>query len=654
MENSKNGSPVSLKANQSQIRTTGNRKTEGAYSALEKGVFTALETYSNVHRGSGHHSMVSTQLFEQAREIILEYLNPERGPYVVIFCTPVSADSLLKQLKTDRYYMVSSQDFGLSIGVRAIVVKKKDLPKFIPSLTGGGTTKLVGQDWVIWADAPDRFEAGTPAIINIIAFARALRLVREFGKNGFLNTEDVSHSVDDILYHDKFENFAGKELLNQLCQSMVGHDKKVPTGEGDVFYINLDNSASTPALKPVWEAFRQTWRQPLPIQQEIVQKVKVICADVLGAPLSEYEVLFTSNTTEAINLAADSLGRSFDQNTEPVILNTMLEHSSNDLPWRTVPGHTLIRLSVDEEGFIDLGKMETLLKAYNQESQYGKKRIRLVALSGASNVLGVCNDLEAISRIVHRYGAKLLVDGAQLVAHRKVDMEATGIDYLAFSAHKVYAPFGCGVLVARKGGLQFSDVEMEQRRTSGEENAAGIAALGKALVLLHRVGLDLISAEEHALTAKALEGLSSIEGLKLFGVQDPDDPRFAQKIGVIVFGVKGVAPSRVAKTLAAQCGIGVRSGCHCAHIIVKRILHISPSLEKFQRVIQTLFPKLRLPGLVRVSFGIQNTPEEIDALIHALEHIVGKKKPTVVKPAEAEKQMNNFAGAVAKRVYGLT
>lgn len=185
MENSKNGSPVSLKANQSQIRTTGNRKTEGAYSALEKGVFTALETYSNVHRGSGHHSMVSTQLFEQAREIILEYLNPERGPYVVIFCTPVSADSLLKQLKTDRYYMVSSQDFGLSIGVRAIVVKKKDLPKFIPSLTGGGTTKLVGQDWVIWADAPDRFEAGTPAIINIIAFARALRLVREFGKNGF-------------------------------------------------------------------------------------------------------------------------------------------------------------------------------------------------------------------------------------------------------------------------------------------------------------------------------------------------------------------------------------------------------------------------------------------------------------------------------------
>lgn len=632
----------------------GNRKTEGAFSALEKGVFAALETYSNVHRGSGHHSMVSTQLFEQAREIILEYLNPERGPYVVIFCTPASSDDLLKQLKTDLYYMVSSQDFGLSIGVRAIAVKKQALPRVIPSLAGGGTTKLVGKDWVIWADAPDRFEAGTPAILNIIAFARALRLVREFGNDAFFHTGVVSRSVDEILYHDKFENYSGQELLNQLRQYVVGQNKKVPTREGDVSYINLDNSASTPALEPVWEAFRQTLRQSPEVQQEIVRKVKVICADVLGAPMPEYEMLFTSNTTEAINLAADSLGRSFDQNTEPVILNTMLEHSSNDLPWRTVPGHTLVRLSVDEEGFIDLGELETLLKNYNQEGQYGKKRIRLVALSGASNVLGVCNDLEDISRIVHHYGAKLLVDGAQLVAHRKVDMEATGIDYLAFSAHKVYAPFGCGVLVARKGGLQFSDAEMVQLRTSGEENAAGIAALGKALVLLQRVGLDLIAAEEHALTARALHGLSNIEGIKLFGVKDPDDPRFAQKIGVIVFGVNGMAPSRVAKTLAAQCGIGVRSGCHCAHIIVKRILHISPSLEKFQRVIQTLFPKLRLPGLVRVSFGIQNTPEEIDTLIHGLERIAGKSDPTGLKPAEVAKQMDDFAGAVAKRVYGLT
>ncbi len=169
-----------------------------------------------------------------------------------------------------------------------------------------------------------------------------------------------------------------------------------------------------------------------------------------------YEVIFTSNATEAINLVAESLSRESEDGTEPVLINTLLEHSSNDLPWRMLPGYSLIRLYVDDEGFMDLKELEKLLSDYNQNGQHGKKRIKLVAVSGASNVLGVCNSLEEISRIVHSYGARLLVDAAQLIAHRKVDMEACGIDYLAFSAHKVYAPFGCGVLVARKGLLDFS------------------------------------------------------------------------------------------------------------------------------------------------------------------------------------------------------
>ena len=115
-----------------------------------------------------------------------------------------------------------------------------------------------------------------------------------------------------------------------------------------------------------------------------------------------------------------------------------------------------MRLNVDDEGFIDLKELETLLSAYNQENRHGDKRIRLVAVSGASNVLGIFNDLAEISRLVHQYGAHLLVDGAQMVAHRKVDMAALDLDYLVFSAHKVYAPFGSGVLAARKGLLKFS------------------------------------------------------------------------------------------------------------------------------------------------------------------------------------------------------
>ena len=132
------------------------------------------------------------------------------------------------------------------------------------------------------------------------------------------------------------------------------------------------------------------------------------------------------------------------------------------------------------------------------------------------------NDLAAIARIVHRYGARLLVDGAQLVAHRKVDMDACGIDALAFSAHKVYAPFGSGALLVRKGLLSFGPVELERIQASGEENVGGIAALGKALVLLQRIGLDVIQEEEQALTRRALRGMAQVPGLTIYGIKDPD------------------------------------------------------------------------------------------------------------------------------------
>jgi selenocysteine lyase/cysteine desulfurase len=248
-----------------------------------------------------------------------------------------------------------------------------------------------------------------------------------------------------------------------------------------------------------------------------------------------------------------------------------------------------------------------------------------VAVSGASNVLGIFNDLEEISRIVHRYGAQLLVDAAQLVAHRSIKMETCRIDYLAFSAHKAYAPFGSGVLAVRKGLLNFSPDELELIRVSGEENAGGIAALGKALVLLQRIGFDVIREEEQLLTAQALRGLSEIKGLSLYGIKDLQSPSFASKGGVIVFSLKNIMANVIARKLSQQGGIGIRSGCHCAHILVKHILGVGPSLERFQRLIATFFPGMQFPGLARVSFGIENTGEEIDRLIHVMHKIAGHR-----------------------------
>jgi len=549
---------------------------------------------------------------------------------------------------------VSSRDLGLSVGVRALAIERAALPRGIPFETGGGTTKLVSEDWVIWADRPDRLEAGTPAIVNIIAFAKALRLVQSSRDDGLLSSPTGRLPADAILHRDALEPSTGRALLDQLKHTLIGRGVSVPTQDGARPFINLDNAASTPTFEPIWEAFRRTCRQPQDAQREIIGEVKSVCAEMLGAPLSEYDVVFTSNATEALNLAAESFGgEPRDDGAEPVVLNTLLEHSSNDLPWRMIPGHSLVRLSVDREGFLDLTEMEALLSGYNQKREHGNRRITLVAVSGASNVLGACNELAAIGQLAHRYGARLLVDAAQLVAHRAIDMERWGIDVLAFSAHKVYAPFGCGVLVAKKGWVRFDATELEVLRASGEENAGGIAALGKALVLLRRIGMGVIEDEERALTARALSGLARVPGLTVYGVKDPTSPRWAQRLGVIVFSLKGASPGRVADALAQRSGIGVRHGCHCAHLIVKHILDIGPFLEGFQRVIQSLFPRLKLPGLVRVSLGLENCPEDIDALIDTLTCLAEKNRAGVSRMSQkqVQEQISEMLEASARRVY---
>jgi selenocysteine lyase/cysteine desulfurase len=452
--------------------------------------------------------------------------------------------------------------------------------------------------------------------------------------------------------------------MDKLRQTLVGRNIRIPTMEGTRPFVNLDNSASTRTFLPVWKTVRQALRQPLLVRQEIIREVRSVCAGFLGAPADVYDVIFTSNTTEAINLAAESLGREPAGDIEPVVLSTIMEHSSNDLPWRLVPGYFHIVLPVDAEGFVDMAGLNTVLCAHNTEGRHGRKRIRLVAVSGASNVLGTCNDLAEISRIVHRYGARLLVDAAQLVAHRTVDIQGSGIDYLAFSAHKVYAPFGTGVLVVRKGLLHFSPAEMELIRSSGEENAAGIAALGKALVLLQRIGMEVIREEEQALTAKLLAGLAQVPGLTIYGPRDTNSPGFARKASVVVFGLKGMMANRVAEELALQGGIGTRYGCHCAHILIKHLLGVPPLLQRFQRLIVTLFPGVRLPGLTRVSLGIENTAADVDTLIRVLGNIAGNKKNLAdnqpasasagtnnVKKAEVKKQIKDFTRNKTLKVY---
>jgi selenocysteine lyase/cysteine desulfurase len=621
-----------------------------AFRELERGVFAALETYSNVHRGSGHNSMVSTHLYEQARDIVLEYLKLNKSKYIVIFCTCSRAAALTEQLKPGSYRSLSSQEIGLSLGIRALAVARKAIPAGAPLQSGGGTASLISPDWVIWAKAPDKFEAGTPSVISVIAFAKALLIMRHYGNNVFKNLSWEKVSAMDILYKDDLEKYSGQKLLDELRKNLIGRNIIVPTIEGNRPYINLDNAASTPTFMPIWNAVCQTWQQSTQVQQEIIHEVRSICSRILGAPIKDYDLIFTSNTTEAINLAADSLRRESATEIEPIVLNTLLEHTSNELPWRMVRQFSMIKLNVSAEGFLDLIELETILSEYNQKNQHGKKRIKLLAISGASNVLGTFNNLAEIAVIVHKYGAHLLVDAAQMVAHRKIDMELCSIDYLAFSAHKAYAPFGSGMLVARKGLLNFNKQELELIRSSGEENTGGIAAMGKSFVLLQRIGLDLVLEEEQTLTGQILRGLSQIKGIRIYGIKDPSSAMFAHKGGVVVFTMKGKISSSVANELAERFGIGVRYGCHCAHILIKHLLGVGPKLQRFQRILAKLFPNLRFPGVVRVSLGIGNCEQDVDTLIRALGTITEKPSPP---KSDVRRQIKNFVSDVSKRVYSL-
>ena len=644
-----------------------NTARDEAFTELENSVYIALNTYANVHRGTGHYSMVTTHLYEQARDIVLDYLGLKKNRFVVIFCTPERASALKARLKTNSYHIISSREIGLPLGITAFAVKKNALPRGVPFQTGGGTPKMVSRGFVIWEDAPDRFEAGTPAIINVIAFAKALKIIQRLGSGIFKIQEPTTITAVQILHQDEFKEFFGRKLLFKLRGALIGRDTNIPTREGLRSFTYLDNSASTPTFLPIWEAVCRTWKQPENRWQILVTQVKGMCARFFNMTEEKYDLIFTSNTTEAINLVGKSLALEQAIDFEPVVLNTLLEHNSNELPWRYAGGISLIRMPVDDDGFIDLNELERVLKEYNQDQVHGKKKIRIVAMSGASNVLGTFNDIKGISRIVHKYEARLLVDAAQLAGHRKIEMEKDDIDYLAFSGHKMYAPFGSGGLIARKGLLTFSKDEIEKIKASGKENIIGIVALGKAIDLLQRIGMEVIQEEEQRLTRKALLKLATVPHIEIFGMKDPASVKFRKKGGVIAFLLKNVPYNLVAEKLAEQGGIGVRSGCFCTHLLVQRLLKIHPArvaLANLGLIFLPAFTRSVLPGLVRVSFGIENDEQDVDHLINTLKGIARERVSIIdrvlawthnatpfMSITDVRKQMLTFIETITTKVF---
>ncbi|MCY4008233.1 MAG: cysteine desulfurase [Anaerolineaceae bacterium] len=318
---------------------------------------------------------------------------------------------------------------------------------------------------------------------------------------------------------------------------------------------------------------------------------------------SRREIIFTRNTTESINLVAQSWGRS-QLKPGDVVISTVLEHHSNIVPWQILAediGFTLRFLPVREQGQLDLAEYERILR---------EERVRLVTVAHVSNVLGTVNPIAAMAEKAHDSGALILVDGAQSVPHMPVDVRALNVDFYAFSGHKMLGPTGVGVLYGKRdllqamppwmgGGDMISHVsldgsswnELPYKFEAGTPAIAPVIGLGAAVQYLQELGMEWVHAYEQQLTAYALERLSEVPQLELFG---PSAAK--EKGGVAAFRLADHHPHDVAQLLDAQ-GIAVRAGHHCA---------------------QPLHHHLGVPSTTRASFYIYNTEEEIDALVAGL------------------------------------
>jgi cysteine desulfurase/selenocysteine lyase len=332
------------------------------------------------------------------------------------------------------------------------------------------------------------------------------------------------------------------------------------------------------------------------------EKTREKIAKFVNARFNE-EIVFTRNATEAINLVAYSWGRS-NINKEDRIVISEIEHHSNIVPWQILiseKGAGLDYIGVDDNGY---------LKMQEYEKYLASGKVKLVSVSHMSNVLGTVIPVDSIIKQSHEKGIPVLVDGAQSVPHMKVDVQQMDCDFMAFSAHKMLGPTGVGVLYVKKellekmppfmgGGDMIKEVHKYETRYNdlpykfegGTPNIADVIGFGAAIDYLDNLGMDRVRKHEIELTKYALDAISGVKGITLYGPPDP-----LHRGGVVSFNIGDIHPHDLA-TIMNDHGVAIRSGHHCAQVLMER---------------------LDVAATSRASFYIYNTKEEIDIFIGAL------------------------------------
>jgi len=363
--------------------------------------------------------------------------------------------------------------------------------------------------------------------------------------------------------------------------------------------------------------------------------------DFVRADPATYTAFFVgSGTTAGINRVARTLREKRPD--RDVVITSIMEHHSNDLPHRKhfrEVVHVPARMAVHALGCVDLDRMEEALKQYQD-------RVNYIAITGVSNVTGIINPVHEAAQLAHRYGALLVVDGAQLVAHLPVQVSGQGdrdLDVLVFSGHKIYAPGSPGVVVTRKD--LFADLEPQEvgggmvdrvyvnrytitqsfpeREEAGTPNITGAIGLAASLYALSKVGMDLIAEEECQLIEYALERLGEIEDVVIYG---ETDCHVCQRAGAIAFNVRDLDHGLVAAALNDYFNIATRNECFCAHPYVREMITYSLSENTEDITDEQLEEYVELRrGMVRASFGIYTTREDVDRCAAALKHIAENK-----------------------------
>jgi selenocysteine lyase/cysteine desulfurase len=428
--------------------------------------------------------------------------------------------------------------------------------------------------------------------------------------------------------------------IEELRNNIMGIDTQVPLLDGTTIpYIFLDNGASTPcfthvmevtnAFMPFYSGVHRGTGFKSVLATKVFDEAHSIAGNFVKANLEINTVVFVKNTTEAINKLAN---RCIWQEGD-VVITSMMEHHSNDLPWRKYA--KVVHIPVDDVGFLD---EDALIAAFKEHAGH----VRFLAITGASNITGIVNPIHKYAELAHANGTKIFVDAAQLAPHRAIDVRSDDdpghIDFIAYSAHKMYAPLGIGVLIGPQdwfcegvpdlvGGGVVDIVDEDfvawsgppAREEAGSPNVPGAVALAAALHMLEDVGMDAIAQHEYELISYAIEKMKTVKNMKIYG--PADEPYLKDKVGVIPFEIDGIPHAKVAAILSAEGAIGVRNGCFCAHPYVKRLLQFDAS--EAQEVTDEILAgdRTRLPGMVRASFGCYNNKADVDRFV-AMLHII--------------------------------